>query len=448
MDKKYTVSQVAKRLGVSNRTILREIKRGKINVEKVGRRYLIPEKTLKFYLEQDSEDLVKNIQKFIRKNKQDMIVLLQRMVSMASDTNELGQEGILANYIKSVLDDFGIRSVLYKQDDAVAVRGSFGYADGGILLDCPLDTTPAGDIEKWQFPPYEGVINGGRIYGRGTADCKAGIVAMIYAVLALKKYVDEEKIRVELVFDGGEQDGSYKGMKLTLKRGLPVKAGIIGYAGTGNQIAIGCRGYHRFKLKSLGHSVHTGARYKAGVNAIVNMAALVTDLEHVKFPKPKNKYFKFGSKLTFSKISGGRAINIVPDECEALLDVRTVPSLKRNGVEKILKRVVKSAQLRYKGFDVKYEYLLGQEGYVLDESEAIITSLKDVVREVTNKNVGLIVHGPAHIGTLLYKEKIPVIVWGPDGGNIHSYDEYIEINSLPVTSVVYANAILKYFRVV
>lgn len=132
------------------------------------------------------------------------------------------------------MEEKGIRAVLYQDGDAVAVRGSYGFAEKGILLDCPLDTTPAGDLSKWSFPPYEGVIatsknlsrlkpedtpdvrpgsfsKGTRMYGRGTADSKAGIVSMLYAVLALKKFAPEEDVRVELVFDGGEQNGGVFG---------------------------------------------------------------------------------------------------------------------------------------------------------------------------------------------------------------------------------------------
>lgn len=443
--KNYTIDELYKKLRVSQRTILREIKRGRLKVEKVGRRYIVPEKFLQEYLNRNISNRKENIRHSLQNKKGEMITLLQKIVSMPSESESSRDEVKLAVFLKNKLESFGIRSLIYKEGEAVAVRGSFGLRDTGLLLDCPLDTTPAGDFAKWTYPPYEGVIKGGKMFGRGTSDCKAGIVAMIYAVLALKEFVDEEEVRVELVFDGGEQTGAYHGMRLTLKKGLPVKSGIIGYAGTGNDLAIGSRGYHRFRVKSLGYSVHTGARYKSGVNAIVNLAGLITEMEHIRFPKSKNKYFDFGSKLTFSSIHGGKAINIVPDDCEALLDVRTVPDLKRRDVEAIINKIIKSTQLRYKGFDVSTEYLLGSEGYVLKEDEYIIKCLRETVKDVSNREPRLIVHGPAHIGNLLHRYDIPVVVWGPTGANFHSYDEYVEVDSIPKTANIYAQTALNFF---
>lgn len=447
MDRNYTIQELAEKLKVSQRTILREIQRGKIKASKVGRRHLIAEKELKRYLEEGETDLDKNIKKYINSKKGEMINLLQKMVSMASDTNELGQEGRLANFIKTILDESGIRSVLYKEKDTVAIRGSFGYADEGILLDCPLDTVSAGDIKKWSYPPFEGVIKGGRMYGRGVADCKAGIVAMIYAVLALKEYVDEEKVRVELVFDGGEQSGSYNGMKLVLSKGLPVEVGIVGYAGEMSGLPIGARGYHRYTFKTSGKAVHTGARYKKGVNAISKMVKFISLLERKKLPKPKGRLFSFGNRLTFSIIEGGRAINILPDECKSRLDVRTTPEVRKAVIDRMLVKIIKEIKTRDKDFDISWKYDVGEEGFLLDRNLKIIKSVRKAIKEELKKDMSLIATGPAHIGNLLYKRNIPVVVWGPKGENFHSYDEYVEINSIPTISAIYAQTVLKYFGV-
>lgn len=444
-NKEFTISEVAKKFGVSERTILREIKRGKLLSHKVGRRYLISAQALEVYVSGVSQEIGDKIHEFCQSKKQEMITLLQKLVSMPSESHETDDCEYLAKYLKKRLEAFGIRSVVYGRDDGVVVRGTFGFKDKGILLDCPLDTIPAGDLSKWKHPPFEGVIKKGKMYGRGTADSKAGIVAMIYAILALKEFVAEDQLRVELVFDAGEQTGAFNGMKTALEKGLPVKSGIIGYAGVGNNIGIGARGYHRFKFNSHGHSVHTGARFKAGINAITNMAALITEMEHVRFPRSNNKYFDYGSKLAFSMISGGRAINIVPDECEAFLDVRTTPEVKRKDVELVIKKIIKGLELKYKGFRVGFDYLVGHEGYILSEEEELVSFLKKVIKKTTGRKQGLVAYGPSHIGNLLYEHNIPVVVWGPKGENVHSYDEYVEIDSVPVAAEVYANAILHYF---
>ena len=447
MNKRYTVEEVASKLKVSKRTILREIAKGKLTTEKVGRRYLISEKNLKNYLRKDDKNIEKNLKNFLQGKKSEMVDLLQNMVSMASVGYGSGHELALAKFIKRTLDDFGIRNSLHKDGKVVVVRGSFGYADEGIMLDCPIDTTPVGDEKKWKYPPFEGIIKGGRMYGRGTADAKAGIVAMIYTVLALKKYIDEEKVRVELVFDGSEQDGSYLGMQLAIKKGLPVNAGIVGYAGDWDELPIGARGYHRFEFKTQGKAAHTGARFTVGVNAITKMINFISEIEKQKLPTISSKYFEFGQRLTFASIAGGRAINIVPDECKARLDVRTLPDMKKANVVSLIEENIKKLESKDNEFKIKLSYITGREGYLLGSKEKIINVVRKSVTELKKVQPKLAATGPSHIGAMLYEYKVPVVLWGPRGGNAHSYDEYIEIESLPETSQIYAKSILKYFDI-
>lgn len=444
--KKYTIDELAQKLHVSQRTLLREIKRGNLQSQRVGRRHLIPEEVLNRYLGRNNVDLELKIKKYLKDKKQEMVFLLQKMVSMYSGTNELWEEGRLAAFIKSFLEKNGIRSVLYKSDQTVAVRGSFGFADEGILLDCPLDTAPVGDLTKWIYPPFEGVIKEGKMYGRGTADCKAGIVCMIYAVLALKEFVDEEKIRIEMVFDGAEQSGEYSGMKLAIEKGLPVEGGIIGYAGDTNEIAIGARGFHRYTFTTHGESVHTGSRYKSGVNAISKMVKFITEVENSRLPGKGNKFFPFGQRLTFSTIEGGRVINVVPDECSSRIDIRTTPDVVKSKIDKFLKEIITKLQKKDKDFKIDWKYDVGQEGFLVNPKSKIISSLSTSITKVLKRRIPLTASGPANIGKLLFNNHIPTVIWGPKGDGVHSYNEYIEISSLLTTSEIYARTIMSYFN--
>ena len=445
--RKYTIDELSRKLHVSQRTLLREIQRGNLQTQRVGRRHLISEEELNKYLGKNSLDLDKKIKNFLADKKDEMVFLLQKMVSMYSGSNELWEEGRLAAFIKSFLEKNGIRSVLYKDEQTVAVRGSFGFADEGILLDCPLDTAPVGDLTKWLYPPFEGRIKEGKMYGRGTADCKAGIVSMIYTTLALKEFVNEEKIRIELIFDGAEQSGEYSGMKLAIEKGLPVEAGIIGYSGNMNELPIGARGFHRYKFTTHGESVHTGARYKLGVNAISKMVKFISEAEKAKLPRNKTaEYFPFGQRLTFSIIEGGRVINVVPDECTAKVDIRTTPEVTKDKIDKFLAEIIRKIQKEDKDFKIDCKYDVGQEGFLINFKSKIVSSLNYSIKEVLKKEVPLTASGPANIGKLLYNNNIPVVIWGPKGEGVHSYNEYIEIDSLPITSEIYTRAILNYFK--
>lgn len=442
---RLTVDEVSELLKVSKRTVLREIKRGNLHAQKAGRRYLFTQKEIDRYLEKDAPEPEEAIKTYLNNRKAEMVNLLQKLVSMPSVGYEIGQEEDAAKYLVSILEGYGIRSRMLKQEGAIAVIGSYGYADKGILLNCPLDTTPAGDISKWEYPPFGAVIKGGKMYGRGTADAKGGIVAMIFAVLALKEFADEEDIRVELVFDGGEQDGTYSGMNAVLDNGLYVDAGIIGYANDDFELPIGARGYHRYKFTTKGRSAHTGARNNRGVNAIEKMSNFITSVKMMTLPTRKEDFFEFGNRMTFSMIEGGKAINIVPDTCNAKLDVRTTPANNKEDVDNLVQEVINELSNNDDDFDIDVEYLVGNEGYLLDRNEQIIKVVSDSIQKLYDKKPPLIATGPAHIGNLLYEKGVPVVISGPIGGNVHSYNEYIELDSLTKASEVYYESVQKFF---
>ncbi len=447
MEKKYTIDEVAQELKVSKRTILREIKRGNLQTQRVGRRYLISEKALGSYLAKssDTKNTDKDIRRYFTSKKGEMVSLLQKMVAMPSVTAEGTQEEKLARFIKQQLDKWGIRNVIYDNSGAIAIRASFGFGDRGMLLDAPLDTLPAGDSSDWQFPPFEGVIANGKMYGRGTADAKAGIVAILFTLAFLKENVSEDQVRVEAVFDGGEQDGTFLGMREVLKHGLPVEAAIIAYAGDGKDVLVGARGYHRYEFTAHGKAVHTGSRYKVGVNAIVKMLAFISDCLKWQLPVSRTPLFAFGSRFTFSQIQGGSAVNMVPDSCKVKLDVRTVPELKKHMLDQLLNKTLAKLKSQDKEFKIDYVYLCGQEAFILPPGSKIIEVLKESIKESTKISVGLTASGPAHIGNLLAEYSIPTLVFGPIGDNVHSRNEYVEIDSLPITSEIYTKTVLKYF---
>ncbi len=445
MDNTYSIENIAEKLHISKRTVLREIKRGKIQTLRAGRKHLISEKELERYLKQDeSYQFDDSLQSFFIEHKSEMVSILQRMVVMSSTSIE-HFDTTLAEHIVKILDDWGIRNVLYQEGDGVAVKATFGYKDTGILLNCPLDIVPPGDLSQWSHPPFEGVIEKGKMYGRGTADCKGGIVAMLFTLLFLKKNVNEEDVKVEVVFDGGKQDGTFLGMKQVLAKGLMVNAGIVGYAGDLENIHTGARGYHGFEIVTLGYAVHTGSRFKNGVNAINSMVHLISELSKEKLPVSKDPFFSSGSQLTFTQVSGGNAMNTVPDSCTAKLDVWTTPELSKSDIETLIKNMAKKIREIDPGFNFEMTYIAGHEAYTASAKTPLFQALQIGINEIYGTQPEATASGSAHIGNLLAEYDIPVAVWGPKGENMHSYDEYIEIDSLPMTAQIYVKTILHYF---
>ncbi len=446
--KRYSVKEAATILGVNPRTIQREINRGSFKANRVGNKFIITQEQLDGYLSQnkivDTNELDKNLENFYKENESEILSLLQKLIRIPSESSN---EEAITQYLKEFFDKHELRSTIYEKEGYASIKATYGYSKTGVLLDCPADTTPAGDLSKWSFLPFEGRIHKGRVYGRGAADAKAGMACMIFATLFLKKYFQEKDLRVELVFDGGEQDGKYIGMKEILTKGLDVDAGIIGYAGDQNDFSIGARGYHRFKINFHGEAVHTGSRYKSGVNAISNATKFISELEKENLSLgKKSKYFEFGNRVTVSQINGGRAINIVPDECELKIDFRVIPEVTKEMIQKHLNNILNKLS-EDKEFKYNLEYITGAGAYLLENDEKIVSSLESSINKVYKKRISKRADGPAHIGNLLEKFEIPVVVWGPKGENVHSYNEYVEIDSLSKTIATYVFTILNFYSI-
>lgn len=373
--------------------------------------------------------------KFLEKNEKELVRFIQKLIQTPSQ-NQIDPEKNVAQVIVKKLKEFGFNPQLVDNKNRPSVLCFVNKASGKkLLLDAPLDTVSTGDLKKWKYPPFSARIVNGKLYGRGAADCKAGIGIFCFVAAAIA----QEKIDGQLIlaFDSDEQSGNFSGIKEVLKRIKP-DAAIIGYPDP--EIAIGARGWLRLKITTLGKPAHTGARYKKGFNAITKMVKVINALESLKMDFKKNKFFPFGPKLTISQIQGGRAINIVPDECVIHVDIRLVPNQAKEKVLREIKRAIKESEIKIKPYQYAPAFLTTPE-------EKSVKILHKNAEEVLKRPIPLITHGGGGIGNILAQKGIPVIGgFGVEANNIHGYNEYIEVDSiLPVTKI-YTKTLLEFLK--
>ena len=126
----------------------------------------------------------KNLLSFIKET--DVVKFCQEIVRIKS-VNPPGDELPAAEYVASVLKKIGLEVELIKHSPtraSVLARLKSSRKKPALLYNGHLDTVPVGS-EKWIHDPFEGVVSGGKVWGRGTADMKGGLVALIVAAKAL-----------------------------------------------------------------------------------------------------------------------------------------------------------------------------------------------------------------------------------------------------------------------
>lgn len=156
-----------------------------------------------------------------------------------------------------------------------------------ILLYAHHDVQPVGDEGLWDSPPFEPTVRGGRLFGRGAADDKAGVMAHIGALRAFKEAVGEDfELGVALFFEGEEEAGSRSFAQFLSDHADALRADVIVVADSGNwdaktpALTVSLRGNTRFTLtvRTLEHASHSGMFGGAVPDAMMATVKLLSTL--------------------------------------------------------------------------------------------------------------------------------------------------------------------------
>jgi succinyl-diaminopimelate desuccinylase len=175
-----------------------------------------------------------------------------------------------------------------------------------------VDVVPAGD--GWSLPPFEPTIREGRVHGRGAADMKGGLAALIGAVEAVKA-AEVPLAGTATLAAVADEEGYQSGTRQFVSGFGPADFGIVAEP-TDLRPAIALLGDGYLEATTRGRAAHAGVP-AAGHNAIADMAAIVAGLEELgaslarRVPHPLLGY----PTLSVGTISGGTITPVVPDQC-------------------------------------------------------------------------------------------------------------------------------------
>src|SRR5690606_2209408 len=147
-------------------------------------------------------------------------------------------------------------------------------------------------------------------------------------------------------------------------------------------------GLIRYRLTCTGQAIHTGSHEwqerDAGANAVTGMARLLLALESLTFARSTAPYFgDFRTVVTpGTMISGGVSINIVPDRCEALVDIRTTPENDLHTLEPLIDAAIAEIEHAQPGIALRYERMNFIPAVLSDENAPLFAILSDVIPQV------------------------------------------------------------------
>jgi succinyl-diaminopimelate desuccinylase len=330
---------------------------------------------------------VESIFAIIEQNK-DVYIEFLRSLIQSDSFNPPGNEKNVALVIEDFLKDKGIKTEIFPFGDNRANMFAFlndNFTGKNLLYNGHMDVVPPGSEADWKYPPLSAYIKRNKyIYGRGTADMKAALAAMIVSITILKKIGIKTSGNLIVNAVADEETGGKLGTGWCLdnvlkKRSIKCDFVLVGEASgvhpLPKAIVLGEKGHLIIKLVTSGKSAHSMAP-SMGKNAIYMMSRIIENFDDLEkyLPKidppftieelkemvavalpPRENFDRIYNdqpllrsmtealtRLTKSinMISGGIKANVIPDRCEVLIDFRLFPGQTSqmiiNGLKKLI----------------------------------------------------------------------------------------------------------------
>jgi succinyl-diaminopimelate desuccinylase len=386
---------------------------------------------------------------------EEAVVALTRDLVRLRTVNEDGaREAPAAKLVAETMRSFGwepqITEVAPGRPNVVAVVEGGGGPGRTLAFEGHTDVVTEGDPDRWSVDPYGGEIRDGRLYGRGSADMKSGVAAMVHAVRALQLAgpFPGRVLVCALVDEEGLMLGAKHFAGTELARGVD---GAIICEPEEGEICTSAKGAVRIRVDLLGAMAH-GAMPQHGRNplpAIGRLLVALADLQD-QLQKAHPAHEHLGEVYvtpTVSRAGSLDQINVIPARATVAVDVRTIPGVDHSA---LVARVRELAAEAGAPDGVTSELVVVDDRPCVEiaTDHPLVTALAAAHQAVLGEPARYGGVPGATDGTILARDAgIPTVVYGPGGKWIaHQADEYVEVADIVRCAHVYAAAADRFLR--
>jgi acetylornithine deacetylase/succinyl-diaminopimelate desuccinylase-like protein len=378
----------------------------------------------------------------------EVVEVASELVKIPSVTTMEGMA--MNNYFQAWFADIGIPVRVYPSGKGTAnLFADYGSTEGPgrYVFNGHQDTKP---VTGMAINPYSGEVRDGRLHGRGSADMKGGIAAVLCALKAMVaagvRPVGAITFYSDIEEESGGLGGYYKAIEMGLLQGYE---GLISCEPTELELHIGNRGCFITAFRVAGKAAHSGMANE-GVNAIQQAAEFI--VEYAKLPYLQTRNPVFGrSMYNFEKIEGGLYLSAVPDSCTLCLDSRlipeTPPELVQTEIDGLLEKlrrergihieeIIPPVSWRPAGSKLKAE--------VIPENHTLVGMMAGAIAEATGGTATVSGCPAMTIAMAVIKEGLPAVICGPGSmKQAHTADEWVSTEQIVTACHVYAAMMAK-----
>ena len=327
-------------------------------------------------------------------------------------------------------------------DNFWTVRGEEGplFAFAGHT-----DVVPTGPEENWQFPPFEPQVVDGMLYGRGAADMKGSLAAMVVACEEFVAAHPNHKGRIALLItsdeEGPAKHGTVKVVEWLEEKGEKIDWCLVGEPSStalaGDVIKNGRRGSLGLELTVFGIQGHVAYPHLAE-NPVHKLAPALAELAAEEWDNG-NDFFP-ATSFQVSNINGGTgATNVIPGEVTVVCNWRFSTETTAEDLERRARAVLDKHALNYEAtFNLSGQPFLTAAG-------PLVESAQTAIRKVTGRETELSTAGGTSDGRFIAPTGAQVVELGPVNATIHKVDECVKARDLDLVKEMYREILVGLF---
>lgn len=370
----------------------------------------------------------------------DVIKLTKTLINKESITPN---DGGCQELFKEILGDIGFTNETMVFEDTTNLWSRKGRAKPVFCFAGHTDVVPTGPIDKWQSPPFEATEKDGFIYGRGAADMKASLAAMM---LATKKFVTEypmHKGSIAFLITSDEEgpfiNGTTRVIDTLEERNEKIDYCIVGEPSstvrTGDVIKNGRRGSLTGTLVI--HGVQGHVAYPHLVKNPIHLAApAISELAETVWDNG-NEFFPATSMQISNIHAGTGATNVVPGSIELVFNIRYSTEVTAEQLQQGVLDILDKHQLNY-----TIAWIKNGLPFITPEGN-LVNACQEAISETLGINAQLSTAGGTSDGRFIAPTGAQVVELGPENSTIHKVNECVNIENVKHLEQVYYAILVK-----